>query len=110
MVVGGVYRAPKGNKTQFIDFFETLFDTDHINKNNVLTVGAFNINLLEDNTLTKRFLQVSKMVGFKQIILKSTRCTDMTKSLIDHVFTSISYLEEIDGNYHIYLFYFIFIY
>ena len=53
----------------------------------ILMVGEFNINLLQDNSNRDKLIDTIVQLGCIQQFMLPTRVTDTSQSLIDHVYT-----------------------
>ena len=99
-IIGVIYR-PNTQPWADVDVFHvTLNDILGMvnNERKLCTVmGDFNIDLLQYNTnhKTNLFLDDIFSLGFVPVILKPTRITDTTATLIDHIYTNnISELKQ----------------
>lgn len=83
-----VYRAPNTN-TQKIDFFFHTLTThlESIGSFNSYCIGDFNINTLNDDTLTQRYLATMQSYGLF-ICDKSSITRPAAKTCIDHLHTN----------------------
>ena len=53
----------------------------------IVMVGDFNIDLLQDNDHRDKLIEHTVIAGFIQQVTLPTRTTATSKSLIDHIFT-----------------------
>ena len=93
MIVGTIYRHPGMPITLFnSDYLKSLLHKITSEKKQILLLGDFNINLLkcDDEPEIASFMDI---VGSNLIlcqILLPTRVTDLSKTLIDNIFSSLS--------------------
>ena len=86
-----LYRSPNAQFSPpylFCDFFNNKMD-EYVNKNNVLIMGDFNINYMDNNSTTQNIKQIINDNSFKQIVSEPTRVTETTATLIDYVVTNV---------------------
>ena len=87
----------------------TDFDSNYLNnllekvskeQKSVFLFGDFNINLLNYNTHspTNEFLDSLASNSFLPYILQPTRITSHSKTLIDNIFTNVTFPDSIFGN------------
>ena len=98
MIIGVIYRPPN-NK---IDLFENemneiLSKLDKENKIGYI-LGDFNVDLLKSESCdyTKRFLEQMFFLPFFPLILRPTRITQHTATLINNIFTND--IKNIEGS------------
>lgn len=53
-------------------------------------MGDFNINTLNKNNLSKKYLNLVNSEGFTPLISEATRITERTRSCIDHIHSNFS--------------------
>lgn len=101
VIVGCIYKHPSFS----IDEFNTVYVTPLLNKiskegKNIILMGDFNINLLNENT-DKSISEFLDLMG-THLLLPSislpTRVTVTSQTLIDNIFISPSYCEASSGN------------
>ena len=80
---------PSGIKTYSIKkIVEHVEDLPKREKNmDILMVGDFNIDLLQDNNNRDKLIDSTVQLGFTQQVTLPTHVTDTSKSLIDHIYT-----------------------
>ena len=90
VVIGCVYRHPKGNRELFHNILKKQLEQLNTKGHEVLVVGDLNENLLKYNEdkQTSEYLDMLLTLGFMPIITKPTRITDHTATLIDHIYTN----------------------
>ena len=90
IVIGCVYRHPKGNRELFYTILKDQLEKLNTKGHEVLVLGDFNENLLKYNEdkQTSEYLDMLLSLGFMPIITKPTRITDHTATLIDHIYTN----------------------
>ena len=90
IVIGCVYRHPKGNRDLFHSILKKQLEQLNTKGHEVLVLGDLNENLLKYNEdkQTSEYLDMLLSLGFMPIITKPTRITDHTATLIDHIYTN----------------------
>lgn len=90
IVVGCVYRHPTNDLNQFKTTMEQKLTEVNNQGHEVVIVGDININFLNycTNNHTSEYLDMLLNLGFMPVITKSTRITDHTSTLIDHIYTN----------------------
>lgn len=81
-VIACVYLSSSENKSLILDEFENCFEENYENKS-IIMCGDFNINLLAENTYTRRLKIFFVDNGLTQIVNYPTRVTEHSISLID---------------------------
>ena len=95
IIIGNIYRPSVNHPTlssseQFVQFIELLTnllsDFSDINTQ-VILFGDFNLDALKYNIITQvtEYIDLLFSYGFLQLIMKPTRCTSHSATLIDHV-------------------------
>lgn len=84
-----VYLSSSENKSLILDAFENCFDELYENKS-IILCGDFNINLLIENTYSKRLKSYCSDNGLTQFVNYPTRVTEISSSLIDLCFTNLN--------------------
>ena len=85
-IVGGIYKHPNMSIFEFIsDFLEPLLNKISFEKKEVILLGDYNINLLncESDKSTSDFLELMLSFSFLPQIIKPTRITPRSQTLID---------------------------
>ena len=86
VVVGGIYRHPKGNIQHFNDALKNTISQIH-DDTLAIILGDININLLsETNEKVQNYLNNFLEKSFIPCITLPTRITDYSATLIDHIF------------------------
>jgi hypothetical protein len=96
-IVGSVYR-PNSNhpnltaieqQNQFHELFSLQIDHLSSYANHVYILGDLNLDLLkyQDSNAVKNYVDMLFSAGFLQLIMKPTRCTQNSATLIDHIIT-----------------------
>ena len=86
------------------DFIENyanrLFEKLSFENKKIILMGDFNINLMNSNTDKDPddFLELITTNSFIPLIIRPTRITTTTKTLIDNIFTNITEVQSITGN------------
>ena len=90
VILGSIYRPPAGSIPAFTSDFEPLLN--YLTKTNkkLFIAGDFNINLLKfDHHLqTSNFLNTLASFKLIPVILRPTRITEFTFTLIDNIYTN----------------------
>ena len=89
-IIGAVYRPPALSLEAFTEEFEQLLTKLSSTKKQVLLSGDFNVDLLktQDHLLTHNFFNCLTSHHFLPTILRPTRITEFTATLIDNIFTN----------------------
>ena len=97
IVVGEIYRPPNSNESFFVEQYENIVKTILTEKKDLLIGSDQNLNLLraESHKQTQDFLDINYSNGILPVILKPTRITHETATLIDNFYISdISHYES----------------
>ncbi len=88
-----IYRPNTLPRADLDLFISNLFEISNENKTSYL-MGDYNINLLNFGTHTKtnEFIDDVISQGFLPYILKPTRVTDTSATLIDHIYIQIIHI------------------
>ena len=90
IIIGVIYRPPDSNVNDFVQIFNSLLAK--IGKENKLSylLGDFNLNLMNyhSHSLTGEFVDVSYANLFVPLIVRPTRLTSYSASLIDNIFAN----------------------
>ena len=100
IIVGSIYR-PNSNHpvltsaeqfSNFLDLFSNLLSEFSELNTPVIMFGDFNLDAIKYNIINQvtEYIDLLFSYGFLQIILKPTRCTPSSASLIDHVVTNFN--------------------
>ena len=99
IIIGVIYRPPDSNVNDFFQNFNFLLAK--IGKENKVSylLGDFNLNLMNthSHSLIGEFLVVTYANLFVPLILRPTRVTPHSASLIDNIFTSSFYNDIVSG-------------
>ena len=90
IVIGCVYRHPKGNRELFYNILKDQLEKLNTKGHEVLVLGDIKENLLkcDEDKETSDYLDMLLSLGFMPIITKPTRITDHTATLVDHIYTN----------------------
>jgi hypothetical protein len=98
IIVGSIYRPSTAHPTlssseqfsQFIDLFSNVLNDLADKKCKIYIFGDFNLDVLKYRTIKNvaEYVDLIFSFGFLQIMLKPTRCTTHSASLIDHILTN----------------------
>ena len=95
-LIGNMYRPPD-SKVEFIDRFENFIDNVSNEGKEMILMGDFNKNLLNEHRDIEWDNFVNSL-GFDQLVCDPTRVTDTSSTLIDHIYTNS---EENIANVHV---------
>ena len=97
-VVGVVYRHPYANVKEFIDEFNNTLVKLNSKNANCIVLGDFNINILQlDIEPAASYINMLHSNAFFSLLDKSTRITESSSTLIDHVITNITKCKIVPG-------------
>ena len=88
LVIASIYRHPSEDINQFIFDFSDCLEKLSNEKRNFYIVGDININIIVTNQLSpqaEKYLQAITSNGAFSLITKSTRVTDKSATVIDHI-------------------------
>jgi len=87
MIIGGVYRHPDQNITEFKDQFEIVLDTLSSQSLPCIIAGDMNIDLLKcgSHSSTAQYVDNLMVNHFIPTVLMPTRITKSSATLIDHI-------------------------
>ena len=95
--MGVIYNHP----TDFYcNYLNKLLDNISKQQKSVFLLGDFNVNLLNynENNQTSKFLDSLASNSFIPLILKTTRITSHSNTLIDNIFSNVIDPDIISGN------------
>ena len=72
-----------------------------IQQERMVLLGDLNIDWLNEDSNTKKLKKIIEAVGLKQIVTKETRITNVSATLIDHIFTNDYSVSELPRNFPI---------
>ena len=101
LVVGCIYRHPCMSITEFNEnYLETTLEKLSLENKNIILLGDFNINLInyESNRETNEFVDLISSNSLIPHILKPTRITTHSKTLIDNIFSNFIEIPVLAGN------------
>lgn len=90
-LVGVIYRPPNSNINEFLQSLEEILLSPLFDKNlNCYIMGDFNINLIRHNhdNYVKEFINLMYSHSMFPTVIKPTRVTDSSASIIDHIWTN----------------------
>lgn len=90
IIVGIIYRPPNSNQNSFLDYIENTLNKTNNPSKLMYILGDININLFNTEicSITNDYYQTMTSYSFYPTILKPTRITNHTATLIDHCFTN----------------------
>ena len=101
IIVGCIYKHPTMEITEFIsDFMEPCLKKLSFEKKELVLLGDYNINLLncDSDKNSGDFLELMLSFSFLPRIIKPTRITSRSKTLIDNIFINEHYSNIVAGN------------
>ena len=92
LLLGLLYRPPSADDSFFADVDSALACVPTSLFKSTILVGDFNIDLLADNLCPQSCLLSDTVAkyGLTQVLAEPTRVTDVTSTLIDHVYVYVS--------------------
>lgn len=92
--VTACYRPPSTNLNLFLDELDDII-TNLVLKNTEIFIGDLNINILnKDDIDVNRYLNILSQKGFFSCINKPSRETEVSSSIIDHIFIKTDNIDE----------------
>ena len=101
IIVGVIYRHPSMDLTDFnCSYLNELLENISKEHKFIFLLGDFNVNLLNYNehNQTNEFLDSLASNSFIPLILKSTRITSHSNTLVDNIFSNVIDPDIISGN------------
>lgn len=87
-VVAVLYHSPNESDAVFMEYFNRWCE-ENLNSEVVnIIAGDFNINLLVNDSTSRKMIDIIHSNGMKQFVKKPTRVTKTSKSLIDYVISN----------------------
>ena len=83
-----IYRPPNSNITAALTEIEQLINYFHNHAHTLIFNGDLNIDLKQDNRVTKSYINLIESFGLKQLVQTPTRMSSTIQTLIDHVITN----------------------
>ena len=97
-VLGVVYRHPNANVKEFIDEFNDTLVKLNSKYANCIVLGDFNINILQQAIEpAASYINMLHSNTFFPLLDKSTRITESSSTLIDHLITNITKCKIVPG-------------
>lgn len=94
VVIGCIYSSPTNRDlNDFIESMDKALEKLNNERKKVIIVGDMNIDLFQIRT-THPYHQMILANGYQNVIMFPTRCTNNTKTLIDHILTNINETAE----------------
>lgn len=87
-VVGMVYRPPNSSFNDFLESMENILEVITNSNSDCYIMGDYNINLLHNNDNVINYINLFYSYNFFQTIIKPTRVTSHSATLIDHFWTN----------------------
>ena len=82
--VGVVYNKPKANKMLFVEKLDNYLDENKSMDQPMILCGDFNIDIIQNNLLTKNYLNAISSNGYEISSNEPTRVTENTQTCLDH--------------------------
>ena len=82
--IAAVYDKPKADKLDLVDNFDNFLNDKSANKTPFIFSGDFNINILEQNLLTKDYSSAIISNGFENGPMEPTRVRETSSTCLDH--------------------------
>lgn len=100
IVCGIIYRHPDSNLDCFLEYIYNVVESIHRENKLCVIMGDFNINLLnfESHPATEQFINTLGTYFFQPHILKPSRITHHSATLIDNIFLNSAEHQTISGN------------
>ena len=90
VIIGTIYRPPNTDMDQFLEQMTTILETVRKEKKLCYIMGDFNINLLniQRHKPSNDFYNLMESFYLFPLIIKPTRITEFSATLIDNIFTN----------------------
>ena len=97
---GCVYRHPNTDAEKFLGYIESTLSKFDKNKYHVFLMGDFNIDLLqyESHSHTNNFINSMISNSLLPYFHQPTGVTEHSATVIDNIFSNITYHETLSGN------------
>lgn len=82
------YRPPSST-SEWVEKFEQSLEKANVENKEIILLGDFNFNLLNETSNTRSWLRTINSLQFDQLVQEPTRITDTTETLIDHVYSNL---------------------
>ena len=91
VIFGVIYRPPQSNLDQVVNELQTILLNPLFLNKTIFLMGDFNTNLLqcEENFHTDAFFNIMLSFSLMPLIIKPTRVTETSSTLIDNIFCNI---------------------
>ena len=84
-----IYHRPSSNKQVFLNDIENLVEKISRENKKIYIFGDFNINLINSNNVySKQLIEIMQSNNFFNLIVKPTRVTSTSTTVIDHIWTN----------------------
>lgn len=93
-IVVCVYRPPSGVYELFECILEDVLKSVCRSKKKVIVCGDFNINILDTNSITGRFLNLLRSFNLFNLFKEPTRITGTSATCIDNIFCNCEIVEK----------------
>ena len=100
IIVGCIYKHPEMAVSQFNKAIYTMLEKVSRENKKILLMGDFNIDLLkiDIHDESSSYFDIISSFGLLPTILRPTRITCRSKTLIDNIFCNFSDIDTISGN------------
>ena len=91
--IGSCYRPPSGNFDVFLDALQAKLDVVQLNSCDFFLCGDYNIDLLKvhEDCKASKFIDTLNALSLLPVIVKPTRVTETSATIIDNIFTNKLY-------------------
>ena len=86
-LLGCTYRPPSSSQS-WVDDFEVIFEQIDTEDKEIIMLGDFNLNMLDNSNIVNNWLQLTDSVNLTQIVDSPTRVTATSSTIIDHAYTN----------------------
>lgn len=100
MIIGCVYKHPEMKISEFNKFLHSMLQKVSNEKKKLVLMGDFNIDLLkiDIHTDSSSYFDLITSFGLFPTILRPSRITSRSRTLIDNIFSNFSDIHTISGN------------
>ena len=81
------YRPPSATSA-WIESFEKSMEHANLEAKEIIVIGDFNINVINDTNSTRNWLLTTDSLNMTQLVKKPTRVTATSETLIDHAYSN----------------------
>ncbi|CAB4001617.1 RNA-directed DNA polymerase from transposon BS [Paramuricea clavata] len=88
------YRCPEYTISQWIENFEMQLNNAYVEGHQLTIMGDFNIDVSKNTSDSQCWSESMGDLHLHQIVTESTKVTEITSTLLDHVFPSVPHKLE----------------